>query len=148
MPDIRTYQIGGDPRYEDQPLPDFLPTVLPAGWERLDITAWADVSGLDPDPAYARAYRKYGTLFVVLSCARHTDGRRWLHVSVSRRNQEVPSWAVMCEVKDLFIGHERTAIQVHPPREKWVNIHKGCLHLWCCLDGEILPDFTAGGETI
>jgi hypothetical protein len=53
----------------------------------------------------------------------------------------------MSEVKELFIGGDRQAIQVMPPRSNHVNIHE-VLHLWHCLDGDGLPDFTGGGETI
>ena len=139
----RTYRIGQAP-LDPIPLPDFLPTVLPSGWAAIDTTGWTD----GPDPDYARVYVKHGAVKVLISCARYADGKSWLHVSVSRRNREIPSWQLMSEVKDLFIGQERTAYQVMPPRSKWVNIHPGVLHLWHCLDGDVTPDFTAGGETI
>jgi hypothetical protein len=35
-----------------------------------------------------------------------------------------------------------------PPKAKHVSIHPGVLHLWHCLDGDVTPDMTAGGETI
>lgn len=140
-----TYRVGDDPRYDTLPLPDFLPTVLPAGWQELAIplpTGWGTAR------AYHRAYCKYDRLIVLVSCARQLDGKAWLHVSVSRRNGAIPSWEAMSEVKELFIGPDRTALQVMPPQAKHVNIHPACLHLWCCLDGDVTPDFTAGGETI
>src|SRR5438874_1377309 len=137
----RTYQIGDDPRHQPVPLPDWLPTILPAGWDEIDTSAWTG----RPDPEYARAYKKHGTVLVLISCATQTDGKRWLHVSVSRRNHEIPTWQLMCEVKDLFVGTERTALQIMPPRSKHVSIHEGCLHLWSCLDGDVTPDFTANG---
>lgn len=140
----KTYLVGTDPRHQPVPLPDFLPTVLPADWREIDTSAWTGRADRD----YARAYRKHETVLVLISCATQTDGKHWLHVSVSRKNREIPTWTLMGEVKDLFVGAERTAIQVHPPRSKHVNIHPGVLHLWCCLDGEVVPDFTAGGETI
>lgn len=139
------YHVGDDPRYEPLPLPDFLPEVLPAGWVELPIPL---SNGWGTERAYHRAYVKYDRLIVLASCARQLDGKAWLHVSVSRRNQETPSWDAMSEVKDLFIGSDRTALQVMPPRTKHVNIHKACLHLWSCLDGDVTPDFTAGGSTI
>jgi len=137
--------MGDDPRCSPQPLPEWIPTVLPAGWQELDTGPILAVRNRN----YGRAYVKHGTTRVVVGCAQYADGKRWLHVSVSRRNQEIPSWMLMSEVKDLFIGPERTAIQVHPPRSKHVSIHPGVLHLWCCLDdANLLPDFTAGGDTI
>jgi hypothetical protein len=138
----KTYQVGQE-FLSPEPLPDFLPTVLPAGWHELDTTGWT--AGLDRD--YARAYVKHQRVKVLISCARYQDGKRWLHVSVSRANKETPNWECMSEVKDLFIGAERTALQVMPPRSKHVNI-ANVLHLWCPLDGDVTPDFTAGGQTI
>lgn len=122
-------------------LPDFLPTVLPAGWEE-----HPPAYGWDRD--YNRVYQRHGTLRVLISAARYNDGKRWLHVSVSRKNREIPTWTIMCEVEDLFIGPERIALQLHPLRSQYVNIHSGVLHLWHPLDGVDLPDFTGHGETI
>ena len=136
----KTYQLGGDPGHEPMPLPAWFPEVLPPGWEE-----FPPAYGWDRD--YNRCYQRHGTLRVLVSAALYGDGKRWLHVSVSRKNREIPTWMVMSEVKDLFIGPERTALQVHPPRSKHVNIAP-VLHLWHCLDGEATPDFTAGGETI
>jgi hypothetical protein len=95
-------------------------------------------------------YRNGGEgLLVLASCARQLDAQRWLHVSVSRRDKKIPTWEQMCQVKRVFLGDERTAYQVMPCKDKWVSIHPGCLHLWCCLDrDQYLPDFTAGGSTI
>lgn len=31
---------------------------------------------------------------------------------------------------------------------KHVNKHPYCLHLWSCLDGPVLPDFTRGSDGI
>lgn len=136
----KRYQVG-DGVCEPVPLPDWFPEVLPAGWQEYPPAyGW--------DRAYNRVYVRHGTLRVLASTARYNDGKDWLHVSVSRKNREIPSWSVMSEVKDLFIGPERTALQVHPPRSKHVNIHEGVLHLWHCLAGDVTPDFTAGGQTI
>lgn len=126
------------------PLPDWLPQGLPMGW-RETRERWGDL----PDRAYGRVYRKDGEgLLVLVSCAEQGDRKRWLHVSVSRRDRKIPTWEQMSQVKRLVIGDERTALQIMPPKAKWVNIHKAVLHLWHCLDGDGLPDMTAGGETI
>lgn len=85
---------------------------------------------------------------MLASCARHLDGKAWLHVSVSQRSGVIPSWELMSEVKAQFIGDDRTALQVMPPQAKHVNIHSACLHVWHCLDGDVTPDFTAGGDSI
>lgn len=46
----------------------------------------------------------------------------------------------MCDAKDLFMGAERVAVQVHPRAAEYFNAHPFCLHLWSCLDAEVLPD--------
>jgi hypothetical protein len=140
----RQYRVGQDAAHHDLPLPDWWPAVLPPGWEEIETSPWTG----QPRRAYTRAYVKHGTVRVIGSCAQYGDGKRWVHLSVSRRNQQMPSWECMSEVKEVFCGRDRTALQVHPPRQHWVNIHPGVLHLWCCLDGDVTPDFTAGGETI
>ena len=58
-----------------------------------------------------------------------SDQDGWDHVSVSLPNR-VPSWAEMCFVKDLFFDAEEPAMQLHPPRSRYVNHHENVLHLW------------------
>lgn len=84
-------------------------------------------------------------LTVVVSGRTEADGKKWIHVSASHPNRP-PTWATMCVVKERFLG-DRRAIQVHVPRDQWVNLHPYCLHLWCCLDGDGLPDFRVVGST-
>ena len=112
---------------EDQPWP----VVLPADWRELERRA---------DGA---AYLSSDRLRVICSVAREADGKRWLHVSLSRAHK-VPFWADVRRVKDLFIGPDRKAIQVLPRAAEYVNIHPHTLHLFCCLEGDTLPDFTHG----
>ena len=133
-----TYRIG---TVESLALPAWIPEALPAGWVEQPLP-----SGVGRE--YRRMYTYRDTTSVMISCARYDDGKRWLHVSVARRNRQAPTWELYVQVKELFIGPERTALQVLPPRSKWVSIHHGCLHLYHCLDGDVTPDFTGGGETI
>jgi hypothetical protein len=81
-------------------------------------------------------------LTVIVSVAREDDGRRWKHVSVSRRDRQLPSWGDMRKVKDAFVGPDAYAYQVFPPEALYVNIHPGVLHLWQCLDGQAIPEFS------
>lgn len=30
--------------------------------------------------------------------------------------------------------------------DKYINLHPTCLHLWHCLDGDVVPDFARGGQ--
>jgi hypothetical protein len=90
-------------------------------------------------------YEKIGDSLVVIVSARvEADGKRWMHVSCSRPNR-LPTWDDLRRVKDVFIGKNRKAIQVMPPASEYVNIAKFALHLWCCLDGDGLPDFRTAG---
>lgn len=57
------------------------------------------------------------------------DGEGWEHVSVSMADR-LPSWEMMCKVKELFWGPEDCVVQFHPPRSDYVNLHPHCLHLW------------------
>jgi len=112
--------------------------VLPAGWCEIPIPP--------ENPAYgARAYVKDDGRTVIFSVGRHDDGKRWLHVSLVLQDG-LPSYEDLCEVKRIFVGRKRQAIQVFPPAYKHVNIHERCLHLWCCLDGDGLPDFGREGS--
>lgn len=86
-------------------------------------------------------------LFVIESTHREQDGKLWLHVSLSRKSK-LPSYDDIKIVKSVFIGDNNEAIQVFPKQENHVNIHPNCLHLWHCLEGSPLPDFTNGSGSI
>lgn len=58
-----------------------------------------------------------------------TWGCWWDHVSVSFSNR-MPTWDEMAEVKRMFFKPGETCIQLHPPEEDYVNLHKFCLHIW------------------
>jgi hypothetical protein len=72
-----------------------------------------------------------------------SDGMGWEHVSVSMPGHPstTPKWNVMCAIKDLFWSEDHVVVQFHPRKSDYVNLHKGCLHLWRCLDREFpTPD--------
>jgi hypothetical protein len=94
-------------------------------------------------------YRNDGRrLSVIVSAAVELDGKKWLHLSVSSPHI-IPSWETLKEVKNIWIGHHRQAIQVLPSQKKWINIDPNCLHLFCCLDEpDPVPDFTRGGDSL
>ena len=75
-----------------------------------------------------------------LSVMRERDGKRWLHVSFSRK-ENIPDWGDVRAVKDLFIGKHEEALQIFPPQNEYVNVHPRTLHLWHCIDGRLTPDF-------
>jgi hypothetical protein len=81
-----------------------------------------------------------GDLIVIASHSIERDGRPWLHVSLSRQGR-IPSYDDITVVKQVFVGDDRLAVQVFPPKDEHVNINPNVLHLWACLDGRPLPDF-------
>lgn len=83
-------------------------------------------------------------LLVICSGNVEADGKRWVHVSMSRRSR-LPSYEDMGLVKNSFIGRDRLALQLFVPDAQHVNYASNCLHLWHCMDGDPTPDFRHGG---
>lgn len=81
-------------------------------------------------------------------------GGGWDHVSVSPcKPNKVPTWNQMCIVKDIFFNENEAVIQIHPPKDQYVNNRVNCLHLWRANDKEMLlpPSFMVGlkkGQTM
>jgi len=92
-------------------------------------------------------YRSRGGLLVILSGAREEDGKRWLHLSVSRR-ERLPNWEDLKLVKEVFLGAESTALMVFAPKSQWISIHPFVHHLWVAVDGNVTPDFSCGAGSI
>lgn len=67
----------------------------------------------------------------------YAAGMGWEHVSVSLNKKRCPTWDEMCKIKEMFWGSSKTVIQYHPSKNKYVNNHPYCLHLWRCIDSEI-----------
>lgn len=65
----------------------------------------------------------------------------WDHVSVApEKLRIVPDWDSMCMLKDIFFKEDEAVIQIHPPKDQYVNNMPNCLHLWRWNEGEmILP---------
>jgi hypothetical protein len=116
-------------------LHDHLTHLMASGWSLVQIAA---------DGFAARHNR----LRVICSWAKETDGKRWWHVSVTRSDGMLPSYGDMCFVKEHFIGADRKALHIFASKDKHVNIHATCLHLWHCVDGDPLPEFSGviGGK--
>ena len=81
-------------------------------------------------------------------------GGGWDHVSVAPLKRNViPSWDIMCKVKELFFYDTEAVIQIHPPESEYVNNMSNCLHLWRANDKEMIlpPSFMVGlrkGQTM
>lgn len=102
-----------------------LPTLedLPPGWKR---------ASQDPMiAAYMHAKRKLRVIVEVFHPRER--GAQWIHVSYSHPKR-TPNQDTTVLVKKLFIGENREAIAVFPPKSRYVNVHPHCLHLWSPLD--------------
>jgi hypothetical protein len=110
---------------------DRLPTVLPPSWRVVERR----LDGLK----YVQAFTG---LSLIISGELH-DSRRWIHLSLAHKDR-MPTWTELVDIKEIFIGRDDTSIQVIPPRKQYVNIHPFCLHLFTCIEGNVLPDFTYG----
>ena len=81
-------------------------------------------------------------------------GGGWDHVSVApRKHSYIPSWDDMCALKELFFQDDEAVIQIHPPKDEYVNDMPNCLHLWRANDKEMVlpPSFMVGrrkGQTV
>lgn len=110
--------------------------VLPAGWRCAEER--------NDGCLYARSHGALRGVIVIVSVSEE-EGQVWLHVSASKANA-MPSYNDLCAIKDLFVGAERKAIEIHAPRSKHVNINPHVRHLWCRLDGDALPEFSVAGS--
>lgn len=114
-----------------------LPTIIPAGWTELERQ---HPNGLK----LMRLSHPGDPLTVIISFRPEYDGRKWLHVSLAHPDR-IPTFEDVKLVRDLFIPRHLTALQIFPPADRWVSIHPYVLHLWACLDGDVVPDFTRKG---
>ena len=84
-----------------------------------------------------------------LMCIASREGT-WDHVSVHARDgnkQRTPTWDEMAYVKSMFWDDEEEAIQYHPRRSEYVNLHPNVLHLWYHPDlKDILPEFNFSND--
>ena len=74
-------------------------------------------------------------------------GAGWDHVSVSpRKLNYTPTWDDMCLIKELFFEDSEAVIQIHPPKDEYVNNMRNCLHLWRANDKDMVlpPSFMVG----
>lgn len=89
---------------------------------------------LKPNPLTYQGYitlsnNKQGTVIA----SRNEDG--WEHVSIRLFKTKLPTWADMCEVKDIFWEDEEQVVQIHPRKSQYVNIVEA-FHLWRPADGD------------
>jgi hypothetical protein len=101
----------------------------------------------DQDSPFGRIYQHtLVPLRVILTGGQELDGKDWVHFSMSHR-ERLPSWEELTAAKVHFLG-DVYAYQVLPPKAKYININPKVLHLFYCLDGVPLPDFTRGTPSL
>lgn len=61
------------------------------------------------------------------ACIASDEG--WEHVSVSLPDR-CPTWEEICFIKNMFWDEGDLVVQLHPPKEDYINNHPYCLHLW------------------
>lgn len=120
-----------------------LPDKLPLGWKREKNEL---MESMGANPSECPVFRR-DDLWVTITFQREQDGKRWFHVSISRRDR-LPSYFDLCDVKTAFLGEDALALLLFVPKVEHVNIHPNCLHLWSCADGRPTPDFTWGMNSI
>ena len=71
-----------------------------------------------------------------------SDGMGWKHLSITNAQKRVvPTWNIMCRVKDLFYADEDWVVQFHPAKADYVNDHPYVLHLWMPLNDPLPKPF-------
>jgi len=93
------------------------------------------------DPGANWGYFVIGSLRIVSSGGTENNpgAKGWEHVSVSCTDR-CPTWQEMAKVKNLFWKDDETVVQFHPQKDKYINYHPYCLHLWRLTNQEfILP---------
>ena len=83
-------------------------------------------------------------LFVIASVCLEDDNLLWYHASISRKNGLIPGYTDLEFLKKYWIGDNNWCIQVFPEKSKHVSLIDA-LHLWHCLDKNVIPDFRKFG---
>ena len=124
--------------FPDKWFEELVPLVLPPSYEELERHNYENGIAW-------RGRNHKGSFVVIMTGAIENDRKRWLHVSVARLDK-LPEWELLKEVKQIFIGCERQAIQVLPKETEYTNLHPYCLHLFCCVDTpDPVPNFVCKG---
>lgn len=87
----------------------------------------------------ARAYTAAnGRLSILLSRDEIAPGDTRWHLSIAGQDNQVPAWNELVELAHKLRPGVVWVVGI-PPREWWLNVHEGCLHLWQ-LDDPALED--------
>lgn len=106
-------------------------TFVPTGWK--EIPAPPGIGGP------SRCFRSLDGGLAAVTSDDEFYGKRWLHVSISRRAR-MPSYDDLAFAKRTLIGDEQVAYQVFPKASQHRNYHPHCLHLWAPIGHDPFPD--------
>ena len=79
-------------------------------------------------------YEIYNPYYAMLKAENKDDATKKYSVS---HKDKILSWEVMNEVKDMFFLENEVVMQLHPIKDKYINNHKKCLHLWRLINEKI-----------
>ena len=94
---------------------------------RARVAAGANIAFMQaqiPDLRTFRRRAREGTLTVMAGT--EPEG---FHLSISHPRR-YPTWDEIMQARDNFTPAQMTFIQLIPPRDRWMNIHDNCFHLW------------------
>jgi hypothetical protein len=94
-----------------------------------------------------RAWRVKKGVFrggLILASVSTYGDRLWYHVSFSLRDR-IPSYEQMMWVRQTIFPSTLKVLQIFPPLDEHYSFHPNCLHLWACLEEDLLPDFRTRG---
>ena len=109
---------------------DFLPDIAPLGWKVIKIA--------EDGAAFMSADRMS---LIISGSDEHGDGKRWIHLSIARLDR-IPDYRDLQRARRDFLGEDRYCAMIFPPKDRYVNINPHCLHLFACLDGWPMPEFS------
>lgn len=79
----------------------------------------------------------WGSLRIIKTVEQVGDDT-WEHLSVSCRNR-YPSWDELLAVRYEFFLNDHQVIQIFPPKDLYISLHKFAFHLWHCQTNDVLP---------
>lgn len=105
----------------------------------IKVEQFEEVPGITLNAGSYRGVSDATRGMVVVVDETEIDGRRWRHLSVSRRSR-TPSYDDLVRVRRLFFGDAEPAYQVFPRAGEHRNLHEHCLHLWKGVGFDPFPD--------
>lgn len=81
---------------------------------------------------YSTGAFKFGDKVILITHEEEDGG--W-HLSVSTKNR-IPTYEELKDIRYKFLPDRIHAVEIFPPREEFVNVHKYCRHLYEMKEGK------------